>query len=86
MSMSQNTLDYLVTDFLEMHFSQDREMLFRVKKKLFSRPLKVQELYSLPCFVLEHAVVVIRDGNTKEPAELLLLNAKERSFKVFALK
>lgn len=86
MNMSQSTLDYLVTDFLEMHFSQDQEMLFRVKKQLFSKRIKVRELHSLPCFILERAIVVVQDGPVQEPAELLLLNAKEHSFRTFALK
>ena len=74
-------LDYRLTDVLEMNFSKNRKILHAVKEKLLGRPIKDSNLYSLPSFVLEDALVVIQDGDLKQIKELYLLNAHEESFR-----
>ena len=78
-------LEYRLTDALEMNFSKNRKTLQAVKRKLLHRPIKDSNLYPLPSFVLENALVVIQDGDLKTIKELYLLNAHQESFRMFGI-
>lgn len=79
-------LKYLLTDFLEMHFSPRREILKAVRGKLLGKKTRQEELHPLPAFGLEETIVVVRNGNPKEMRELFLLNPADETFQIFRLK
>ncbi len=59
-------LEYRLTDALEMNYSKNQKTLQAVKQKLLQRSIKDLNLYPLPSFILEDALVVIQDGDLKE--------------------
>ncbi len=79
-------LKYLLTDFLEMHFSPKQKILEAVQEKLLDQKIRQEELHSLPAFSLEDTLVVVRNGNSKEMKELFLLNPADETFRIFRLK
>ena len=78
-------LEYRLIDVLEMNFSKNQKMLQAVKRKLLRRTIKDSNLYPLPSFVLEDALVVIQDGDLKTIKELYLLDAHKESFRTFGI-
>ena len=78
-------LEYRLTDALEMNYSKNRKILKALKQKLLNRSIKDSNLYPLPSFVLEDALVVIQDGDLKQIKELYLLNAHQETFKTFGI-
>ena len=79
-------LEYRLMDALEMNYSNNRKILKAVKQKLLDRSIKDSNLYPLPSFVLEDALVVIQDGDLKQVKELYLLNAHTETFQKFGIK
>ena len=78
-------LEYRLADVLEMNYSKSKTNLEAVKQRLLRRPIKDSNLYPLPSFVLENALVVIQDGDLKKIKCLYLLNAHRQSFQVFGI-
>ena len=79
------TLDYRLTDVLEMKYSKSKRVLQAVKRMLLHRSIKDSNLYPLPSFILEDALVVIQDGDLKNVRALYLLNAHTESFRTFVI-
>lgn len=78
-------LEYRLMDTLEMNYSRNRKLLKKVKRELLDKPIKDSNLYPLPSFVLEDALVVIQDGDLKQVKELYLLNAHHETFQKFGI-
>ena len=72
-------------DVLEMNYSRNLKSLKALKQKLLNRSIKDSNLYPLPSFILEDALVVIQDGDLKQVKELYLLNAHQETFKTFGI-
>ena len=79
-------LEYRLTDALEMNYSKNRQALRIIKRKLLRDRVKDPNLYPLPSFVLEGALVVIQNGDSKRVKELYLLDARKESFRTFRIK
>jgi hypothetical protein len=78
-------LHYQLNDVLEMHFSKKKEAINIVKEILLRRPIKDFNLHWLFSFVLEDALVVIRDGDLDRIKRLYLLNADSEAFKTYCV-
>ena len=81
-----DSLEYRLTDVLEMHYSKDGRVLRRITEKLLRQRIQDSNLYLLTCFALEGALVVIQNGSRKPLRELYLLNPKSRSFQRIHLR
>ena len=76
-------LEYRLMDVLEMTYSRNKQALESIKGALLARAIKDSNLYSLPSFVLEDALVVIQNGDLKKIKKFYLLNSHKESFQAF---
>ena len=81
----QGMLKYCLADALEINYSRQKRVVETVLKKLLKRPIKDFNLYPFRSFALEDALVVIQDGNGRQPRELYLLDALKGSFRIYSI-
>ena len=78
-------LDYLLTDFLEIHYSKQSGARDKVKRKLASGRRTGKTLHHIPTFALKDTFVSVRNEGSKRPAKIMLLDPHKESFQTYRL-
>lgn len=85
MKTKNANLNYQLTDVLEMHFSKKQNVIGTIKNILLDRPIKDFNLHALFSFVLEDALVVIREGDFNGIKRLYLLNSSRETHQTYCI-
>ena len=78
-------LDYQLSDVLEMNYSKKMEVIKAMKQVLLDRSIHDFNLYALSSFVLEDALVVMREGDFNQIRRLYLLDSSSETYKIYCI-
>ena len=79
-------VEHCLTDFLEIHFSQNPKSNSEFVHQLVGRSARPPELSALSCAALGDALLIARNGHPGNVKRLYLLDAHEKSVACYELK
>ena len=85
MKTCRATHDYLISNFLGIHYSNCPKTLRRVKSKLLHQMAGMQAPSHIPAFAVNDVLVAVQKKGSAEPTQLLVLDSHEQSYKMYQL-
>ena len=86
MQMNRTVLDYLVSDFLGIHYSKCPKALKQIKSKLLHQSAVPVEPSHIPAFALNGVLVAVQNNGSEKPTQLVVLNPHEQTYQMYRLR